>query len=112
MHTDVSRLGDNSEKHQFVMHEGGSKAEQLNRRLAHYIPPRETWTPADEAVYKPPDLFRVPMDEAQAIQLKAIKYTFSRHYDHSSFYREACKKRGVTPDDIRSSDDLEKIPHP
>src|SRR5674536_341389 len=110
MHTDVSLLGDTSKKLEVAMDEVNSKAEQLNRRLARYIPPRETWTPADEALYKPPDLFRVPVDEAQAIQLKAIKYAFTRHYDHSGFYREYCKKRGVSPSDIRSSDDLEKIP--
>ena len=85
----------------------------LNERLAHYIPPRDTWTPADEALFKPIDLFRVPVDEAQAMQLKAIKYAFTRHYTLNNFYRKYCETRGVTPDDIRTYDDLgEDPPHP
>ncbi len=87
-----------------------SKADKLNESLARYIPPREAWTPADEALYKPPDLFRVPVNEAHAMQLKAIKYAFTHHYDHSGFYRQYCEGRDVTPNDIRSSEDLEKIP--
>ncbi|MGD0172682.1 MAG: hypothetical protein ABSB81_11285 [Halobacteriota archaeon] len=82
----------------------------LNQRMARYIPPRETWTPADEALFKPTDLFSVPVDEAQVMQLKAIKYAFTRQYTLSDFYRKYCDKRGVTPDDIKSYDDLEKVP--
>jgi len=110
MRTDVSLLGDTSKKYEVVMDEGNSKAEQLNRRLARYIPPRETWTPADEALYNPPDLFRVPVDEARTMQFKAIKYSFTRHYNSSGFYHEYCENKGFTPDDIRIYDDLEKIP--
>jgi hypothetical protein len=83
---------------------------KLNHTLARYIPVRETWTPADEALYKPPDLYRVPMDEARAMQLRAIKYAFTRHYNSNGFYREYCETRGVAPDDITTNDDLLKIP--
>jgi long-chain-fatty-acid---luciferin-component ligase len=82
----------------------------LNERLAGYIPPSESWTPAEEAVFKPADILRVPIDEAQTTQFKAIKYTFSRHYAFNHFYRTYCQKWGVTPDDIKTYDDLEKIP--
>jgi len=86
------------------------RIKRLNERLARYIPPRETWTPADEALHKPIDLYRVPIDEAQAMQLSAIKYTFTRHYTLNDFYHKYCDMRGVTPDDVRTYDDLEKIP--
>ncbi|MDD1721839.1 MAG: hypothetical protein LUP95_07630 [Euryarchaeota archaeon] len=82
----------------------------LNKRLARYVPPRETWTPAEEALFKPIDLYRVPVDEAQAMQLKAIKYTFTRHYAHNDFYHRLCDMRGITPDDLRTYDDLDIIP--
>lgn len=82
----------------------------LNERLARYIPPRESWTSAEEGVFGPADMLRVPIDEAQATQLRAIRYAFSRHYALNHFYRTYCTKRGVTPDDIRTYDDLEKIP--
>ena len=82
----------------------------LNERLARYIPPREAWTPAEEALFKPADLYRVPVEEAHGIQLKAIKHTFTRHYALNEFYHEYCEARGVTPEDITTYDDLEKIP--
>jgi hypothetical protein len=82
----------------------------LNERLARYIPPRETWTPAEEALFKPIDPHRVPLEEAQAMQLRAIKHTFTRHYKLNQFYRSYCETRGFTPQDIRTYDDLEKIP--
>jgi hypothetical protein len=87
-----------------------SRVAKLHRNLAHYIPTRETWTPAGEALYRPVDLYRVPLDEAQAMQLKAIKYTFARHYDNNGFYQEYCKTRGISPSDIKTVDDLLKIP--
>jgi len=86
------------------------RIKRLDERLARYIPPRETWTPAEEALHKPIDLYRVPVDEAQAMQLKAITYAFTRHYTLNDFYRKYCDMRGVTPDDVRTYDDLEKIP--
>ena len=82
----------------------------LNERLARYIPPRETWSPADEAVFGPIDLYRVPIDEALQMQLRTVKYAFTRHYTLNDFYRKYCEMRGVTSDDVRAYDDLEKIP--
>ena len=90
--------------------EVGLRVGRLNERLARYIPPRETWTPADEALHTPIDLCRVRIDEAKAMQLKAITYTFTRHYTLNDFYRKYCDMQAVTPDDVRTYDDLEKIP--
>jgi long-chain-fatty-acid---luciferin-component ligase len=82
----------------------------INEKLANYIPPRERWTPVDEAVYEPTDLYRVPVDKAQEMQLKSVKYAFTRHYTYNHFYRQYCEMSGITPDDLKTSDDLEKIP--
>ena len=73
------------------------RLKQLNERLGHYIPPRETWTPAEEALHKPIDLYRVPVDEAQAMQLKAITYAFTRHYTLNDFYRKYLRHAGRHP---------------
>jgi long-chain-fatty-acid---luciferin-component ligase len=86
------------------------RSRRITEKLANYIPPRETWTPVDEAVYEPTDLYRVPIDEAQEMQLNAVKYAFTRHYTYNRFYRTYCEKRDVRPDDIKTNDDLEKIP--
>jgi long-chain-fatty-acid---luciferin-component ligase len=86
------------------------KARRLAERLANYIPPRDTWTPADEPLYKPVDLYRVPVEEAREMQQKAIKFTFINHYNNNYFYHKYCEMRDVRPDDIKTIDDLDKIP--
>jgi long-chain-fatty-acid---luciferin-component ligase len=87
-----------------------STRRKLNERIAHYIPPRDAWNLADEAVFKPADLYRVPLEEARDMQLKAIKFTFAHHYRNNDFYHRYCEMRNVSPDDIRTVDDLDKIP--
>ena len=86
------------------------RARRLDERLAHYIPPRDVWNPADESLYKPVDLYQVRPDEAQDMQLKAIKYTFTHHYNYNSFYHQYCEIRNVRPNDIKTIDDLDTIP--
>ena len=61
---------------------------QLNKLLARYIPPKDTWNPADETVFNPIDLYRVPLEETRDMQLKAIKFTFTHHYTNNDFYRK------------------------
>ncbi|MGZ4903131.1 MAG: LuxE/PaaK family acyltransferase, partial [Halobacteriota archaeon] len=58
----------------------------------------------------PTDIYRVPLDEARVMQLKAIKYAFSHHYNNNPFYRKYCTMREVTPGDIETYEDLYKIP--
>ena len=87
-----------------------SYATQLNKLLAPYIPPRETWNPADEVIYQPRELYRVPLEEARDMQLKAIKFTFTHHYNNNDFYHRYCEIRNVHPDDIKTLDDLDTIP--
>jgi len=86
------------------------RVKKINKLLAHYIPARNTWSPADESLYKPVDLYRVPPNEALDMQLKAIKYTFTHHYNNNDFYRKYCEVRNVRPDDIKTVDDFDKIP--
>ena len=48
--------------------------------VSKYIPPKQTWTPVDEAIFKPRDLYRIPLKEAKEMQFKSIKYAFNHHY--------------------------------
>ena len=82
----------------------------LDSLLAAYIPPTETWTPADEALYGPRDPFRVPADDARGLLFRAVKYAFEHHYTKSKFYRRFCDENGVGPGDIRDASDFAKIP--
>lgn len=78
--------------------------------VSKYIPPKQTWTPVDEAIFKPRDLYRIPLKEAKEMQFKSIKYAFNHHYEKNEFYNNFCKEHKVTPKDIKSIDDFNKIP--
>ena len=54
-----------------------NRVKRLNQKFSGYIPPRERWTPVDESVCRPTDPLQVPMEEAQAIQLKAMRFAFT-----------------------------------
>ncbi|RLF48247.1 MAG: hypothetical protein DRN29_00315 [Thermoplasmata archaeon] len=82
----------------------------LNKRLHNYIPDPATFTPGEEGVFKPLDLYNHPKKEADEYKFKAIKYAFKHHYENNSFYKKYCKENNVTPDDIKSIDDFNKIP--
>ncbi len=81
----------------------------FNRFAEKYIPP-QPWTPSDEALYKPPNIFEVPQKEADEMRLNAIKYAFTYHYEQSAFYKGFCKENNVTPNNIKTLDDLQKVP--
>jgi hypothetical protein len=83
---------------------------KVNEQIANFIPARRTWTPAEEALYQPVDLYRVPLGEAQDMQLKAIKFAFTHHYRNNDFYHRYCEAQNITPDVIKTNDDLDKIP--
>jgi phenylacetate-coenzyme A ligase PaaK-like adenylate-forming protein len=93
-----------------VAQEDTSYLMQLNRLLTPYLPPRDMWNPADEVIYQPRELYRVPLEEARDMQLKAIKFTFTHHYNNNDFYHKYCEMRNVRPDDIKTVDDLDTIP--
>jgi len=83
---------------------------KFDKLVEKYIPPKKNWTPVDQAVYGPKDLYRVPLKEARELQFKAIKYQFKNQYENNEMYHGFCKEMKVTPDDIKKYDDLEKIP--
>jgi phenylacetate-CoA ligase len=49
-------------------------------------------------------------DEIKKNQLKLLKNQVKYCYEHSAFYRNKLKNAGLTPDDIKTLDDLQKIP--
>ncbi len=87
-----------------------SRVMTVNERLGYKIPPRDTWNSADKALYKPVDLFRVPLEEAQDMQLKALQYTFTHHYNNNKTYHKFCEQQNVRPEDLKTIDDLDTIP--
>ncbi|MHB8909767.1 MAG: phenylacetate--CoA ligase family protein [Syntrophales bacterium] len=49
-------------------------------------------------------------EELAAIQLAGLQWTVRHAFEGSSFYRERLTEAGVTPDEIRSLDDLKRLP--
>lgn len=82
----------------------------LRARLAKYIPPKDQWTPVDEALYGVDDIYNVPEEKAKRLRTNAIRYAFKHHYENNRFYHEYCKQNNVSPDDIKNEEDFKKIP--
>jgi hypothetical protein len=83
---------------------------EFNGYLQKYFPSKEVWTPADDAIYKPDDLYRILLKEGYEMQFTSIKHTFAAQYTNNKVYQRFCKERNFSPSDIHSPDDLEKIP--
>ncbi len=83
---------------------------KFDRLAAGYIPPAGAWTPVDEALYGPPDPFRVPYARALEMQLRAVRFALERHYAGNKIYRKFCRERGFTPEQVKTTADLDAIP--
>ncbi|HIH28355.1 MAG TPA: hypothetical protein HA260_00975, partial [Thermoplasmata archaeon] len=83
---------------------------QFHDHMQKYFPSKDVWTPADDAIYKTEDIYRVPLKEASEMQLKSIKHTFMHQYNNNKIYQNFCKGKNFSPADIKTYDDLEKIP--
>jgi hypothetical protein len=90
--------------------ETGLRVAKLNERLARYVPPRDMWTAVDGALFGPIDLYRVPLEDAQAMQLKAITYAFTRHYNNNSFVTSTARRGASHPVTSRPSTTCLKFP--
>lgn len=49
-------------------------------------------------------------EELETFQLEGLKWTVAHAYNGSAFYRERLDAAGVKPDDIKSLDDLKRLP--
>ena len=57
-----------------------------------------------------PDLEKMKLDDIKALQNKRIVKMVRYAHDNVPFYKKKFKEAGISPDDIRSSADLHKIP--
>jgi len=56
------------------------------------------------------DFETLPREALESLQLKRLQQTVERVYATVPFYRETFKKIGISPADIRSLDDLRRLP--
>ncbi len=60
--------------------------------------------------YWNPLIERMPVDELEMMQEKKLKNLVNYVYQHSEFYKNRFDDAGVKPEDIRTLDDLKKLP--
>ena len=57
-----------------------------------------------------PKVEGMPPEELRKAQYTLAKALITRVYERSEFYRQRMKEQGIRPDDIRSLDDIQKLP--
>jgi hypothetical protein len=77
---------------------------------APLLVPREAWSEIDEALFGPQDLFNVEEAEAERLRLRAIHRSLRYHFKMNPFYRALCADRGFRPEDVKTVEDLAKVP--
>ncbi len=60
--------------------------------------------------YYQPEIECASREQIRAWQSERLVQTVRRAYDNVPYYRNVMQKKGVTPDDIKSVDDLHKLP--
>ena len=60
--------------------------------------------------YYQPEIECAPVDELRAIQNEKLVKQIKHVYDNVKYYRDLMDEKGVSPDDIKSIDDLHKLP--
>ncbi len=60
--------------------------------------------------YYQPEVECASLDEIRAIQNEKLVKQVKHVYDNVKYYRDLMDEKGVTPDDIKSVDDLHKLP--
>ncbi len=63
-----------------------------------------------ESEYWNPLLETLPLEKLQELQLAKFKRIFAWAYEHSRFHRSIYDEAGIEPDDIRSLEDITRVP--
>ena len=63
-----------------------------------------------EKKYFQKEIETMPLDEMRALQSEKLVKQVKRVYENVKYYRDLMDAKGVTPDDIKSIDDLHKLP--
>ncbi|RLG64655.1 phenylacetate--CoA ligase, partial [archaeon] len=60
--------------------------------------------------YYDPKIETMPLRDLKELQLRRLKQVVRYAYERNRFYHDRFKEHGVKPDDIKSLDDLKKLP--
>ncbi|MCQ4848271.1 phenylacetate--CoA ligase [Gordonibacter pamelaeae] len=61
-------------------------------------------------MYYQPDIETMPREQLRELQLERMKQSVRHAYDNVAFYQQSFKEAGVTPDDLQTLEDLERLP--
>lgn len=64
----------------------------------------------DRSQYWNPWLETLPQEKLRQLQLKKFRDIFAWAYNHSPFYRNLYKEAGIEPGDIKTFEDIRKVP--
>ena len=64
----------------------------------------------NQDIYWNPILETLPQEKLQALQLKKFKRIVAWAYANSPFYNRLYKKAGLEPGDLKSFEDIRKVP--
>ncbi|MEM0047859.1 MAG: phenylacetate--CoA ligase [Ignisphaera sp.] len=64
----------------------------------------------DSWIYNP-SLELLSRDELDKIKLQRLKEVVYRVYNNNQFYRKKMKEKGITPEDIKTLEDIKKLPY-
>ncbi|WEG18272.1 LuxE family acyl-protein synthetase [Alkalihalophilus pseudofirmus] len=67
-------------------------------------------SPVNTLIGSASELYKLPYETACELKGQVIAENFKHHYENNDFYRDACLKKGVTPEDVKGFEDLTKIP--
>ncbi|MFO8133661.1 MAG: hypothetical protein R6U10_07025 [Thermoplasmatota archaeon] len=84
--------------------------EEVNRRLAGYMPEGGPAHAGEVALYEPESMYGTSAEQAKQYRLDAVCHAFRHHYENNRFYHDYCREHDVAPDDITGFDDFRKIP--
>jgi phenylacetate-CoA ligase len=90
-----------------------AKANWLNRAYIGLVNPvlnGETYRGMGRRMKELQRLERMPLEENRSRQWQAISRLLKHAYDSTPFYRQRLESLGAEPEDIRSFDDLQRIP--
>ena len=82
---------------------------EFNKRVDKLRTPEENWNSVEKALFKPRDFFK-DYKKTQELLLPAIKHSFKHHYDNNTLYHRICEINKVSPDMIKTREDVSKIP--
>jgi phenylacetate-CoA ligase len=65
---------------------------------------------SDNSIYWNPVIERLPCEDLRKLQLVKFKKIFTWAYDRSRFHKNLYDKAGITPRDLRSHEDIQRVP--